>query len=77
MYFAELSEIRRLAGKAAEREGVPFYILRDPRKGSRGYTAVSSTGFGLPSGLYIEDSVAPDRERQDPDPPEKTSANGF
>ena len=77
MFFAELDEIRQLAEKAAERDGVPFYILRDPSREAKSYTAVSSVGFGLPPGFFIEDRVSPEREREEIEPPEKNSTNGF
>jgi hypothetical protein len=34
-------------------------------------------GFGLPSGAVLEEVVQPARERTLPEPPEKTSTNGF
>jgi len=77
MFFEELRVIRELAVKAAEREGVPFYILHDPSRKAKGYTAVTSVGFGLPSGFFIEDVVNPRNEREEIEPPEKNSTNGF
>lgn len=77
MLFDELETIRRLAEKAAERDGVPFYILRDPSRRTMGYTAVSSVGFGLPPGLFIEELISPENHREEIEPPEKTSTNGF
>lgn len=77
MYFGEIDEIRVLAEKAAERDGVPFYILQDPMRKEKSYTAVTSIGFGLPAGFYMVDRVAPENERRELEPPEKTSTNGF
>ena len=77
MFFEELETIRKLAEAAAEREGVPFYILRDPMRRHKAYTAVSSAGFGLPPGLFIEDKINPRNERVEIEPPEKNSTNGF
>ncbi|HOP27572.1 MAG TPA: hypothetical protein PLM22_10970 [Candidatus Sabulitectum sp.] len=77
MYFGEIDEIRGLAEKAAERDGVPFYILQDPSRKEKAYTAVSSVGFGLPGGFLMVDRVTPENEREELEPPEKTSTNGF
>ena len=77
MYFADLAKIRTAAILAAEREGIPFYILCNPSREEKKYTALSSRGFGLPAGFFIEDMIRPDEERIELDPPEKTSTNGF
>lgn len=77
MFFEEYEIIRKLAEKAAEREGVSFYILRNPSRKSRGFTAVAATGFGLPAGYFIEDKISPENEREEIEPPEKNSTNGF
>ncbi len=77
MVLGELAEIREKAVKAAERDGVPFYILCNPALGKKGYTAVTSRGFGLPPGFYIEELIPPENPREEIDPPEKTSTNGF
>jgi hypothetical protein len=77
MLFEEIEEIRKLAAKAAERDGTAFYILCDPSRNAKRYTAVSSRGFGLPPGLFIEERVDPETERVETEPPEKTSTNGF
>jgi len=77
MFFEELNVIRELAVKAAERDGVPFYILYDPARKTKSYTAVTSVGFGLPPGLFIEDKINPRNEREEIEPPEKNSTNGF
>ena len=77
MFFGELNEIREKARVAAERDGVPFYILCDPSKRAKNYTALTSVGFGLPSGLFIEEMISPEHEREEIEPPEKTSTNGF
>ncbi len=77
MYFADLPEITEAAILAAEREGVSFYILCNPSRKEKRYTALSSRGFGLPSGFYIEEMIRPEVERTEIDPPEKTSTNGF
>lgn len=77
MYFADLTEIIEAATLAAEREGIPFYIICNPSRKEKKYTALSSRGFGLPSGFYIEDMIRPKVERIEIYPPEKTSSNGF
>jgi hypothetical protein len=77
MYFAGLQEIAEAAKKAAERDGIPFYIVCNPSRKQKKYTALPSTGFGLPEGFFIERMVMPENERVELDPPEKTSANGF
>ncbi|PIE51445.1 hypothetical protein CSA37_12015 [Candidatus Fermentibacteria bacterium] len=77
MVFGELDEIRNAAEKAAEREGVPFYILRDTSKRTKAYTALTSVGFGLPPGFQIEELITPEHELEEIEPPEKISSNGF
>jgi hypothetical protein len=77
MYFADLEEITKAAGKAAEREGIPFYIICNPSREEKKYTALPSRGFGLPEGFFIEKMIRPSQERVELDPPEKTSTNGF
>lgn len=77
MLFGELNEIREAAVKAAERDGVPFYVLRDTSRRRNSYTALTSVGFGLPSGFYIEEMISPENERFEIEPVEKTSTNGF
>ncbi|MCK5133914.1 MAG: hypothetical protein KAR40_17410 [Candidatus Sabulitectum sp.] len=77
MYFADLPEITEAAILAAEREGMPFYILCNPSRKENKYTALPSRGFGLPPGFYIEEMIKPEQERIELEPPEKTSTNGF
>ncbi len=77
MYFADLTEITEAAIRAAEREGIPFYILCNPSRKVRKYTALPSRGFGLPAGFYIEEMIRPEEERIELERPEKTSTNGF
>jgi len=77
MLFDDIEIIRIAAEKAAERNGVAFYILCDPSRKQKQYTAVTSVGFGLPEGYYIEERISPLNEREEIDPPEKTSTNGF
>ena len=77
MYFADLPEITDAAAKAAKREGVSFYILCNPERKEKKYTALSSRGFGLPAGFFIEDLIRPEEERIELERPEKTSTNGF
>lgn len=77
MYFADLPEITEAATLAAEREGIPFYILCNPSRKERKYTALSARGFGLPPGFFIEEMIRPHEERIELEPTEKTSTNGF
>ena len=77
MYFADLPEIVEAAVRAANRNGVPYYILRNPSRKGDQYTALSSVAFGLPDGFFIQDIVRPSEERVEIEPPEKTSTNGF
>lgn len=77
MYFADLKEITEAAVHAAEREGIPFYIICNPSRQEKKYTALSSRGFGLPAGFFIEDMIRPEEERIELEAPEKTSTNGF
>ena len=77
MYYDNLPEIRKAAVLAAERDGIPFYILCNPSRKEKKYTALPSRGFGLPDGFFIEDLIRPDEERIELERPEKTSTNGF
>jgi len=77
MYFADLPEITEAAVRAAQRDGIPFYILCNPSRKEKKYTALPSRGFGLPAGFFIESMIRPDQERIELEPPEKTSTNGF
>lgn len=47
------------------------------RRGHAVYRVLPLRGFGLPAGWSLEDSVMPGREKVEPEPPEKTSTNGF
>jgi hypothetical protein len=77
MYYDNLDGIKKAAVLAAEREGVPFYILCNPSITEKKYTALSSRGFGLPAGFYIEEMISPVNKRPEIEPEEKTSTNGF
>lgn len=77
MFFEELDVIRKAAKKAADRSGTAFYVLCNPSRKEKRYTAVTSAGFGLPAGFYIEEKITPDNERVEIEPPEKISTNGF
>lgn len=77
MYFADLPEITEAAVRAAKRDGIAFYILCNPSRKEKKYTALPSRGFGLPAGFYIEELIRPDEERIELERPEKTSTNGF
>ncbi len=77
MYFADLPEITVAAVRAAKREGLPFYILCNPSRTEKKYTAITSRAFGLPEGFFIEEIIRPDEVRIELERPEKTSTNGF
>ena len=77
MYFANLKEIQEAAVKAADREGVPFYIIYNPTRQEKKYTALTSISFGLPKGFLIEEKIEPCESRFEIEPPEKVSTNGF
>jgi len=77
MYFADLKEIQEAATRAADRAGVPFYIICNPTRKGKKYTALTSISFGLPKGFFIEEKIDPQERRFEIEPPEKVSTNGF
>lgn len=77
MYFGDFKEIQQAAIRAADREGVPFYIICNPTKREKKYTALTSISFGLPKGFFIEEKIEPRERRYEIEPPEKVSTNGF
>lgn len=52
-------------------------IVSGKKDGRRVFRVYSMRGFGLPAGGTLEEVVKPDIERIEPEPPEKTSTNGF
>jgi len=52
-------------------------IVSGMKNGRRIFRVYSMRGFGLPAGGMLEEVIQPDVERIEPEPPEKTSTNGF
>jgi len=72
-----LEEARRQARARADRTGSPICIVSGLRDGKRKYRVLPVNGFGLPTGAVMEEVVDPARQREERDPPEKLSSNGF
>lgn len=73
----DLNSALREASEKAERLGQSICVvsgIKDSRKIFRTYPL---EGFGLPPGGMLEEVVAPQVERERPEPPEKISSNGF
>ncbi len=65
------------AAGTAESTGVPQCVVSGRVKGVPVFAVYPLPGFGLPPGAVLEEVVRPSRERSLPEPPEKTSTNGF
>ncbi|MBD3276777.1 MAG: hypothetical protein GF388_00605 [Candidatus Aegiribacteria sp.] len=77
MIYEDLKEAVREAGRKAENLGEPFCVVSGFKKGVRIFRLYPMKGFGLPPGGTLEKVVNPVVEREDPEPPEKISSNGF
>jgi len=65
------------ASSRAGAAGEPMCIVSGMKDGRMIYRVYPMKGFGLPAGGTLEEVVQPDIERIEPEPPEKTSTNGF
>ncbi len=65
------------AVRTADSTGVPQCLVSGRIGGVPVFVVYPLPGFGLPSGAVLEEVVQPARERTLPEPPEKTSTNGF
>lgn len=67
------------AGRLARARGETFCIVsrRSSARGCELYRVIPLSGFGLPAGWTLHSVVEPEVERVEPEPPEKTSTNGF
>jgi hypothetical protein len=67
------------AGRLARARGEAFCIVSrwSSGRGCDLHRVIPLSGFGLPRGWTLHSVVEPDVERVEPEPPEKTSSNGF
>lgn len=77
--YETASEAGASASLMAASGGEAFCIISrfSRKRGHAVYSVLPLRGFGLPAGWSLEDSVMPGREKVEPEPPEKTSTNGF
>jgi hypothetical protein len=57
--------------------GEPFCVVSGTKGSRKVFRTYPLKGFGLPAGGTLEEVVTPDVEREEPEPPEKISSNGF
>ncbi len=76
-FLSSIEEARKLASARADRAGSPFCIVSGRKNGVLVYRVLAVEGFGLPPGGAMEEVVEPEREREEREPPEKLSSNGF
>lgn len=77
MVHHERSPAVEQARRTAESTGVPQCVVSGRVGGVPVFAVYPLPGFGLPPGAVLEEVVHPARERTLPEPPEKTSTNGF
>jgi len=73
----DLDSALREASNKADRLGEPFCVASGSKNSTKIYRTYPLRGFGLPPGGTLEEVIAPEVERVEPEPPEKTSSNGF
>jgi len=73
----DLNSALREASEKAKLHGESICVVSGMKNNNRIYRIYPLKGFGLPPGGRLEEVVAPEVERNRPDPPEKISSNGF
>ncbi len=73
----DLKSALREASEKAERLGESFCVVSGIKNNRIVYRTYPLKGFGLPPGGTLEEVIAPQVEREKPEPPEKISSNGF
>jgi len=73
----DLNSALREATEKAERLGESICVVSGSKNNKKIYRTYPLKGFGLPPGGRLEEVIAPEVEREVPEPPEKISSNGF
>ncbi|MCK4806074.1 MAG: hypothetical protein KAT09_00435 [Candidatus Aegiribacteria sp.] len=73
----DLNSALREASEKAMRLGEFICVVSGIKNSRKIYRIYPLKGFGLPPGGTLEEVIAPEVEREKPEPPEKISSNGF
>ena len=73
----KIESARMEAKGRAKSLGEYFCIVSGMKNSRKTFRIYPMKGFGLPQGGTLEEVVAPEVERVEPEPREKTSSNGF
>jgi hypothetical protein len=73
----DLTSALREASEKAELHGESICVVSGMKNSKKIYRTYPLKGFGLPPGGTLEEVIAPEVEREKPEPPEKISSNGF
>ena len=65
------------ASRKANSLGESFCVVSGMKGSRKIFRTYPLKGFGLPSGGTLEEVVEPEVEREELEPPEKMSSNGF
>jgi len=75
--YTGLKSALREASETANRIGESICVVSGTKNGTKVYRTYPLKGFGLPPGGTLEEVVTPEIERNEPEPQEKISSNGF
>lgn len=75
--LTDLNTALQEATEKADLLGESFCVVSGIKNNVKIYRIYTLKGFGLPPGGMLEEVVAPEIERTEIEPPEKTSTNGF
>ena len=73
----DLNSALREALEKSERLGESICVVSGMKNNKKIYRTYPLKGFGLPPGGTLEEVIAPEVEREQQEPPEKISSNGF
>jgi hypothetical protein len=73
----DLNSALQEASEKADLRGESFCVVSGMKNNVKIYRIYALKGFGLPPGGILEEVVAPEIERTETEPTEKTSTNGF
>ncbi len=73
----DLNSALQEASEKAALFGESFCVVSGRKDGISIFRTYPLKGFGLPAGGTLEEVIAPRVEREDLEPPEKISSNGF
>ena len=73
----DLNSALREASEKAKHLCEHICVVSGMKNNRKIYRTYPIKGFGLPPGGTLEEVIAPEVERERPEPPEKISSNGF